>query len=134
MTETRRRRRRRGFKKKTREAQCLPATGKSGQTEKQTKTPNARRRIPRKRRRNPATTGTLIRHTNQLLPRLGSAPRCSASRCAEYSASERSPSSKHSCNVRRYSRSCEQALFNLHSACLRLCLYLGHFCISARCL
>ena len=87
MTETRRRRRR-GFKKKTREAQCLPATGKSGQTEKQTKKPNARRRIPRKRRRNPATTGTLIRHTNQILPRLGSAPRCSASRCAEYSASE----------------------------------------------
>jgi hypothetical protein len=50
-------------KKKTRDAQFLPATGKSGQTEKQTKRPNTRRRIQRKRRRNPATTGTLIRHT-----------------------------------------------------------------------
>ena len=50
-------------KKKTRDAQCLPATGKSGQTEKQTKRPNTRRRIQSKRRRNPATTGTLIRHT-----------------------------------------------------------------------
>ena len=86
-------------KKKTRDAHCLPATGKSGQTEKRMKKPKTRRRIPRKRRRNPATTGTLIRHTNQILPRLGSAPRCSASRCAEYSASERSPSSKHACNA-----------------------------------
>ena len=98
-------------KKKTRGAQCLPVTGRSGQTKKQTKKLNSRRRIPRKRRRNPATTGIPIRHTNQILPRLGSAPRCSASRCAEHSASERSPSSRYSCDARRYLRSCEQALF-----------------------
>ena len=70
-------------KKKTRDAQCLPATGKSGQTEKQTKKPNTRRRIQRKRRRNPAAKGTLI-----ILPRLGSAPRCRTPRCVEYSSSE----------------------------------------------
>ena len=70
-------------KKQPRDAQCLPATGKSGQTEKQTKKPNTRRRIQRKRRRNPAAKGTLI-----ILPRLGSAPRCRTPRCVEYSSSE----------------------------------------------
>ena len=70
-------------KKQPRDAQCLPATGKSGEPEKHTKKPNTRRRIQRKRRRNPAAKGTLI-----ILPRLGSAPRCRTPRCVEYSSSE----------------------------------------------
>ena len=87
-------------KKKTRDAQCLPATGKSGQTEKQTKRPNTRRRIQRKRRRNPATTGALIRHTIKSdLTSSGLCTQVQRFMLCRVLSSERSPSSKHACNA-----------------------------------
>ena len=68
---------------------------------------NTRRRIPMKRRRKPATTGTLIRSYLVWALHPG----------AEYSASESSPSSKHSCNAQRSASSCDIPAFAsyLHS-------------------
>ena len=71
-------------KKKTREVQCLPATGKSDQMEKQTKKPNTEKTNTKKTKKKPCRK----RHTHQILPRLGSAPRCRTPRCVEYSSSE----------------------------------------------
>ena len=71
-------------KKKTREVQCLPATGKSDQMEKQTKKPNTEKMNTKKTKKRPCRK----RHTHQILPRLSSAPRCRTPRCVEYSSSE----------------------------------------------
>ena len=71
-------------KKKTREVQCLPATGKSDQMEKQTKKPNTEKMNTKKTKKKPCRK----RHTHQIVPRLGSAPRCRTPRCEEYSSSE----------------------------------------------
>ena len=84
-------------KKNTIEAQCLPATGKSDQTGKQTKAPNTEKANAKKLKKKPCHN----RHTIQISPCLGSAPRCRASRWAQYSSSERCPSSRDSFNTRR---------------------------------
>ena len=84
-------------KKNTREARCLPATGKSDQTGKQTKVPNTEKANTNKLKKKPCHN----RHTIQISPRLGSAPRCRASRWAQYSSSGRCTSSRHSINARR---------------------------------